>query len=174
MANSDKVKVAVLVLVLLGAIVIVDAGQNYANNNRITAMAVGDTTDGGLTPYYEVKFFDSYAQLVNGWNLISVTKPMIGKNLYSMTHITTPSVKEGSVVSGFITCNITKAWLYNAKKPEYWMFVQDSDRTVPEAAVHLDRFTSGVAGWGMWVEVKEMEDKGGCELGCGLTSCNFG
>lgn len=102
------------------------------------------------------KFNSNTVELIKGWNLISVTQPMVGKSIGQM------SIQVGKAEK----CASDKAWIFFGDK---WEFVETPNLKEPfKTVVDLDAFTQDYVGLGMWLNI--LNEKG-CILGCGLAGC---
>jgi len=135
---------------------------NKDNDELTKTIVVSTKSTIGIT---EQNFFDSSIDLVNGWNLISVTPGMVGKSISQMSNADSiPKANRCEIID--------PVWIFS---PNVWKLVKPSsgkymkspfDRAVDVVKLGVDHKYLG-----MWVKV---ENPSGCRLGCGTNSCVSG
>lgn len=104
--------------------------------------------------------------LYPGWNLISVTPPMVGKSLFDMHNLTDGKTKFP------YACAIDTAWLYRGDRVDLgWQFVKPNAAIYPDFVIKVSSFSANDVALGLWVNVVQ---PGGCRFGCGITGCLLG
>jgi len=102
-------------------------------------------------------FYKEDMQLVEGWNLISVTTTMLRKSL--------KDIKDSN--KDPLNCEIDAAWLF---KDGRWLLVEPTTGkyTKPpfDSVVEVTAFEPSHNGFGLWVKVENS-----CKFACGESSC---
>ncbi|MCH8003540.1 MAG: PKD domain-containing protein [Nanoarchaeota archaeon] len=135
------------------------------NNDELAKSIFVGTQESGVK---EQNFFGSTIHLVHGWNLISVTEPMIGKSIEQISNVRT--------IPEFRRCESRRTWIFfngNWVKIKSWLSVEPADGTerVKYSFYDEERFKPEHLGLGMWLLI---ETRNGCTLGCGLKECTEG
>ncbi|MCH8004188.1 MAG: hypothetical protein IH934_06180 [Nanoarchaeota archaeon] len=135
---------------------------NKDNDELTKTIVVSTKLSIGIT---EPKFFSSSIDLVNGWNLISVTPGMVGWSILQMSNA--ESIPESN------RCEIEQpVWIWF---PNDWKLVKPSSgkymKSPFDQAVDVVKFGVEQVYLGMWLNVKNPK---GCRLGCGVNSCVSG
>ena len=127
---------------------------DYSFSTDIISFKVARNDAGIEMPLYS----SDRVVLTQGWQLISVTSPMVGRSLAEIAS----------------SCEIDAAYIYTSddRKPSAWLRVKPnagkfSTDTFAQA-INIIKFGSEHVGLGLFLHLRT---HGGCSFGCGLTSC---